>query len=775
LAIVSGTKLGPYEILTSIGSGGMGRIFRARDVRLDREVAIKVLPEQMVEEPEALSRFQQETKIVAALSHPNILTIFDCGIEQNTIYAVTELLEGEVLRAWLQRGQASREDLLQKGIAIAEGLAAAHSKGIVHRDLKPENIFITNDGRLKILDFGLAFWKPEAQNNSGAQKISSQTQPGAIIGTIHYLSPEQARGEELDQRSDLFSFGCLLYEMAVGKHPFVKNTAAETLAAILRDEPDLAALHASFPALVPIVERCLQKAKEDRFENTQQLVQDLKLLLGSSAPTVPWSPPSKNHATWIVVIALISLLLFAGGSWFISKLKNRTQTIAVLPFQNESSNAELEYLSDGIADNIINSISRIPRLRVIARSTAFKYKGKNIDPHAIGKDLNVSAILEGSIIQHGQILTVQAELISVSDGSQIWGQQYQRKPDDILLIEEEIARQISQSLRIHLTGTEEKLLLKHPTDNAEAYQLYLKGRYYLDRRTEEAFHKAVDYFQDAIRADSRFVLAYTGLADAYYWASNLYLSPTQAMPKAKENVSKALAIDSEVAEVHTSLALINTYYDWNFPVAELEYKRAIELNPGSASAHQWYGRHLLLMGRFSEATEELKIAQELDPLSLSTNVELGLPFYFQRDYDGAIERYRKALEIDSRFSWAHLYMAQAYEQKQDFNSAIHEYEMTGDTTKKLAGLGYIYARTGKQAETRNILTQLQALSKSHYVSSADIATIYLGLRDYNQAFSFYDQALSQRDESMVRLKINPRLDPLRKDPRFLELLKRVGF
>ena len=778
MSISEGSKLGPYEIISPLATGGMGEVYRARDTRLDRQVAIKVLPSRFAEDPVALSRFQQEAKMVAALSHPNILTIFDYGTEEKILYTVTELLEGEVLRTWMQTTNLDLNTILEKAISIAEGLEAAHSKGIVHRDLKPENIFLTSEGRVKILDFGLAHWRPEARSvdDFSTPRLSAHTQPGTVLGTIHYLSPEQAMGEEIDARSDLFSFGCLLYEIVAGAHPFAKESVAETIAAILRDDPDFETVERKSPPIAPILRKCLQKRKEDRYNSSSELLSELRKLIGTTTLSV--SHPSflsrRQKRVPLLLTAVAAVIAVSLFFYFIRSKNHQIEILAVLPFVNTADDPELEYLSDGITDSIINSLSRIPKLRVMARSTVFRYKKTSADPREIGKELRVQAVLSGRITQRDDLLSVRAELIRVSDGTQLWGEQYNRRLTDILLVEEEISRQISQNLKLRLTGEEQKLLTRRPTESSEAYQLYLKGRYYLDRRTEAAFHKSVEYFRQATKLDPKFVLAYTGLADAYYWASNLYLAPAEAMTKAKEEVGIALALDDQVAEVHTSLALISTYYDWNFSVAELEYKRAIELNPGYAAAHQWYGRFLILIGRFNEATEELKRAQQLDPLSLSANVELGLPFYYQKKYQEAIEHYRKTLEMDPGFPWAHLYLAQAYEQKGNFDQAIAEYNLTNDASKKLAGLGYVYAMSGKREGAQKCLQALYELSSSRYVSAVDIATVYIGLKDMDQAFLKLEEAFQNRDEALVRIKFSPRMDPLRSDPRFIELLRRVG-
>jgi serine/threonine-protein kinase len=776
--LATGSKLGPYEILSPLATGGMGEVYRALDTRLDREVAIKVLHVRFAEDPEALSRFQQEAKIVAALSHPNILTIFDYGAQEKILFTVTELLDGEPLRAWMTTSDHAPNEILEKAMDVAQGLAAAHAKGIVHRDLKPENVYLTKDGRIKILDFGLAHWRQEQRSASdfSTPKLSSHTQPGTILGTIQYLSPEQAMGEEIDVRSDLFSFGCLLYEMIAGNHPFAKESVAETIAAILRDQPDYTVLREKFPAIVPILQKCLEKRKEDRYSSSEEMLTELRKLHGTTTLTISesWLPVRKQ---WRIplFLSLILITILGGILFYQSRSKNaQIQALAVLPFVNEAKDPEMEYLSDGITDSIINSLSRIPNLKVMARSTVFRYKTNPDDPLTIGRALGVEAILFGRILQREDLLSVRVELIRVSDGSQLWGEQYNRKMADLLLVEENISRSISETLKLRLTGEQQKRLAQKPTESSEAYQLYLKGRYYLDRRTEDTFYKAVDYFQQATKVDPRFVLAYTGLADAYYWASNLYLSPMEAMTKAKQQVQKALELNDEVAEVHTSLALITTYYDWNFPVAEMEYKRAIDLNPGYASAHQWYGRYLILVGRFAEATAELKRAQQLDPLSLSANVELGLPEFYQRNYDAAIQQYKKTLEMDPNFPWAHLYLAQAYEQKGDFDRAIEEYKKTSDITKRLAGLGFSYARKGERESAQQCLDELNALTSSRYVSALDIATVYIGLGDHDQAFHYMEQALNNRDEALVRIKYSPRMDLIRSDPRFDQLLRRIG-
>jgi serine/threonine protein kinase len=605
----SGMRLGPYLILAPLGRGGMGEVFRAKDLRLDREVAVKVVPEQLAKDPDRLARFEREAKVVAALAHPNILVLYDIGQEQGVPFAVTELLEGITLRSRLAGAALPWRETLEIGAAVADGLAAAHAKGIIHRDIKPENLFVTADGRVKILDFGLARVQiPSSSELETGPYIPCHTDPGTVVGTVGYMSPEQLRGLSVDARSDLFSVGCVLYELVAGRRPFQGRTEAETAAAILRDEPPLlVSLASQVPLEVErVIRYCLAKEPEKRVPSARVLAVALRALLSGSdisaslPPTILYRPKP------------------------LRRRRGTIPSLVVLPLTNTNVDPDTEYLSDGITESLINLLSQLPGLRVMARSTAFRYKGRDVDAQEVGRALKVRAVLTGQLVQRDNRLIIKMELVDVRDGSQLWGEHYNRELSDILAIEKAIAQEIADKLRLRLTGEQKRRLSRPRTENAEAYQCYLKGRHHWNKRTAEALKKSIKLFEQAIDIDPTYALAYSGVADAYLnlggWG---HVAFREAYPRAKTAATRALAIDETLAEAHVSLAMVQKEYDWDWPGAGREYERALELNPNYAVAHQWYGEYLAAVGRHPEAIAAFKRAIDLDPLSLIIHATLG--------------------------------------------------------------------------------------------------------------------------------------------------------
>jgi len=535
-----GAKLGPYTLVAVIGAGGMGEVFRALDPRLGRHVAIKVLPEHLSHDPQALARFELEAKAVAALSHPNIVAIFDVGNDQGINYVVTELLEGESLRSRIKRGPVPWKEAVDLGIAIVEALAGAHSKDLIHRDLKPDNVFLTHDHRVKLLDFGIARWKPHVQTQDDGS-VLTRTLAGTVMGTVGYMSPEQVRGEPADAPSDIFSFGCVLYEMVTGKRAFHCGSPVETMAAILNERPiPPGNLHVHLPIdLDHIIASCLEKEPKGRFQDAPALVAALKAIEEGGTASGTANPlPAADGAV---------------------------NSIAVLPFTNASSNPDLEFLTDGITESLINSLSQLRGMRVVARTTVFKYKGKQIDPETAGRALRVRAILTGRVAQRGESLNVQCELVDVQEGSQLWGQQYHHKLTDIFVVQETIAREITKKLKLKLTREKMQRLTRRYTEDSEAYQLFLKGRYYWNKRTPEWMRKGIENFHLAIQKDPGYALAYAGLADCYALLGSYgALSPKDAFQKARSSALKALEIDKTLAEAHTALAFAQGFYEWDW-------------------------------------------------------------------------------------------------------------------------------------------------------------------------------------------------------------------
>ena len=752
------SRLGPYEILAPLGAGGMGEVYRAKDTRLGREVAVKVLPEHLARNPEALARFEREAKAVAALSHPNILALYDVGADQGIHYAVTELLEGETLRARLGRSPLPWRRAVDTGIALADGLSAAHSKAIVHRDLKPENIFLTSDGRTKILDFGLARWTPPVSDAA-----ATETEPGTVMGTLGYMSPEQVRGAPTDARTDIFSLGCVLYEMAAGRRAFASGSAADTMSAILNsDPPSLSDVPAELDQLVS---HCLEKNLAQRFQSAG----DLAFALRSVG--TPRIGSRLRPALWIA--AALAVLVAAVSLYWLVGRKEAVEALAVLPFVNVGGDPNTEYLSDGITENLINDLSRLPRLRVSARSVVFRYKGREADPQKAGRDLGVGVVLTGRVVQRGENLNIQADLMKVADASQLWGRQYERKFSDLIAVQEEIAREVSEKLRLR------PVQAKRYTENTEAYQLYLKGRYYWNRGTGETVKRAVEHFQQAIDKDPNYALAWSGLAESYAVYDTYRVLPAQeAMPRAKEAARKAIDLDETLAEPHAALGYVKTYYDWDWPGAEKELKRALELNPLYATAHNWYSLYLESVGRPEEAVAASRRAQEIEPLSLIIMSVVGRHLVAARRYDQAIEQLRKVLDLDPNFGRAHWFLGLAYEQKAMYPEAIATFRkglsLTGGEATILGSLGHAYGVSGNRAEAQKALAELLEQSKTRYVAPLDMGFVYLGLGDRDKALEWFEKGYEDHSSYIPAAAVDPRLDSIRGEPRFQNLLRRMG-
>ncbi len=750
-----------YRIEEKLGEGGMGEVYLAEDTRLGRKVALKLLRDDLTKNDDRVRRFEQEARAASALNHPNILTIHEIGQSEGGHFIATEFVDGATLRALLSTGKLELKTLCEIGAQVADALAVAHRAGIIHRDVKPENIMVRRDGYVKLLDFGLAKLSEPASGEgvAAAATFKPVTTPGMVVGTVHYVSPEQAAGRSVDHRSDLFSTGCVLYEMATSEVAFTGQSFLEVLHKISSQQPRSMqeVTNLVSPELQRIVEKCLAKDPNERYQHADELAVDLRRLNRASESSTGIVERIADHPR---------------------RRGKAIDSLAVLPLTNASADPDADYLSDGITESLINSLSQVPKLRVIARSTAFRYKGHEPDPQTVGHDLKVGAVLTGRVVQRGDALIIQADLVDTGDGSQLWGERYNRKLSDIFAVQEEIAKEISEKLRPRLTGEEKKRLTKRHTENTEAYQLYLKGRYYWNKRTEEGVKKGIEYFQHAIEKDPGYALAYTGLADSYAVLGYYnYLPSKEAYPRAKAAATKALAIDDTLAEAHASLA--NTrYYDWNWAQAERELMRAIELNPNYATAHHWYGLYFFEMGKFDRAIAELQRAQELDPLSLIIGTAMGRAFYNVRQYDQAIERLQKTLELDPNFGLAHTMSAQAYEQKGMHEEAItalrNALTLTGGNPETLAALGHTYAKSGRRDKAMEILGQLHDLSKQRHVSSYDVAIIHVGLGDLDQAFAWLEKAYAERAPRLIWLNVDPIFDTLRSDPRFADLLRRLG-
>jgi eukaryotic-like serine/threonine-protein kinase len=742
MPLAPGTKLGPYEILAPLGAGGMGEVYRARDSRLGREVAVKILPQHLAGNCEALARFEREARVVAALSHPNIVVIFDLGNEGGMPFAVMELLQGETLRQQLKRLPYAPRAVAEVGLVISGALSAAHAKGIIHRDLKPENIFINADGQIKVLDFGLArITSVSTSLGSSLLTATVATTPGTILGTLAYMSPEQVRGDASEAASDIFSLGAMLYEMATRKPAFSRPSPAETMAAILKDTPPRITASSD---LDRIVSRCLAKEPRDRFPSASAVASALRVLL-------------KRTTT--------------------GKKTQAVDSIAVLPFVNAGHDSNLDYLCDGITESLINNLAQIPKLRVLPCSTVFRHKGVELDLDRAVRELNVRVLLIGRIAQRENMLNVQAELIDPAADSQLWGQKYSRKLTDLSGVEEDIAREIAEVLRVKLSLADKKHLARRSTQDGEAYQLYLKGRYLWNQRTRDALERAIKYFQEAIRRDPVYGLAYAGLADCYaVLGSFAFRAPQETFPRAKAAAQHAAEIDENLAEAHVTLAMVAAFFDFDRARADREFRRSLSINPGYAIAHQWYGTYLCLTADFQQGLAELHEAQRLEPLSPMINVQLGVGYYLARRYDVAAQVLRDAIEFEPSFWPAHCFLGMVYGEQYE-TRAIEEIkaaaELSGREPLTLSSLGYILGRMGEREQAAGVLEELRVRSRTEYIASYHFALLHLALGDENNSFERLKECLSQHSPYAVWLKVESRFDPLRADARYEFLLRDV--
>lgn len=780
-----GEKFGHYKVHSSIAAGGMGEIYRACDTRLKRDVAIKILPEKLMQNASAVERFTREAHAASALNHPNILTIYDIGEFNDVQFIATEFVEGEPLRARLKNSPINLSETLDVAIQICSALAAAHQAGIIHRDIKPENIMLRTDGYVKVLDFGIAKLiehEPEKVGAEAATLIHFSTNPGMILGTVSYMSPEQARGLKTDTRTDIFSLGIVIYEMLAGFQPFTGETISDVIAAILKSEPQ--ALSETVKGLPSEFEWCVAKALkkdcDERYQTVKDLLNDLKRI--------------KQHLEFETALLHISDSGGRGVSLQVSshfykepaktsirKTRKAIDSLAVLPLVNDGKDSNTEYLSDGVTEFIINSLSSLPKLRVVPRSTVFRYKEKQSDPQQIGEELGVRAVLAGRVMQINDSLIVKAELIDIANESQLWGEQYRHEMTDIFALQSEIARDISEKLKLKLTGAQKKRLVKNYTKNTEAYQFYLKGRHFVTtKRTEQWIKKGIEYFQKAIDLDPNYALAYAGIAEAYGFlaASNGGWTPRKAYPKAKAAALKALELDDALGEAHCSLGFFRLLYDWNFEEAEREFKRAIKLSPNYPNAHDGYGFYLKAVGRHEEAIEKGKLVQQLEPLSPFAHVSLGYAYYFARDYEKAIEECNKALEMDKYSVFAYRNMGLAYLQQEKIEKAVTS--LSKAVTFSNGGLafecylGFAYALAGKKAEAQEILANLEQLEKERYVPAHNFTLLYAALGDFDKSFDWLEKSVKERSGFLPFLKVEPLVDCLRSDSRFPQILKRVG-
>ena len=827
MTLEAGTKIGRYEIRSKIGEGGMGEVYLAVDSELDRSVAIKILPEALASDQQRLQRFIQEAKAASALNHPHILTIHEIGTVGDSRFIATEFIDGETLRERMKSG-LRLHDALEFSIQIAGALAAAHAAGIIHRDVKPENVMVRRDGYVKVLDFGLAKLNEppgSATDPEAPTKAMVNTGAGTVMGTANYMSPEQAKGTAMDARTDIWSLGAVLYEMIAGQAPFKGETPTETISLILqRDAAPLTRFAPNVPTeLERIVTKALTKDREERYQTMKDLLIDLRALKRkldvdaeiertvapevratlstsghvSTAPVsgigqtaVSTAPSSAEYVVTGIkqhklMVALAVLVVAVSGAllWWYLHARNTEaaiESIAVLPFENQNRDPDSEYVSDGVTEGIINSLTQLPNLKVIARSSVFRYKGKTADPLAVGKELGVRAVLTGRIMQRGDTVTISTELLDVRDNKQLWGEQYNEKVSDLISLPRDIASKITSNLRLTISGEEHSRMMKQYTTNSEAYQLYLKGRYYWNKRGADSLKQATQFYNQAIEKDPGYALAYAGLAETYsLYPDYNVASPADSYPKSKAVALRALELDDSLAEPHTALGRYYNYWEWNRAEAEAQYRRAIELKPNYATAHHWFGDDVLAqLKRFDEALVEGKRATELDPLSPIMATNLGDVFMYARRYDDAIAQYKHSLSLDANFYYTYAGMGQVFALKGMYQEAITTLrkglELNKSDPQLKAYLAYALAKSGQREEALKLLDEMKKDSLTGYVPAYSLGVVYIALNDKDQAFTSMIKNADIHDSTAGFYAVDPLLDDLRSDPRFAELLKRVG-
>ena len=770
MALSPGTRFASYELGPLLGSGGVGEVYRAKDVRLGRPVAIKVLRPESAPSPERLARFEQEARTASALNHPNVITIYDIGRVDETPYIAMELVEGRTLREILELGPLPLPRLLHYATQIAEGLAKAHAGGIVHRDLKPENIMVTSDGLVKILDFGLAkLTSAVSQVVTDARSV--QTVAGVLLGTVQYMSPEQARSPSVDHRSDQFTLGMILYEMASGRRAFPRDSVSGTLAAIMFEEPvPVAELNPAVPeGLQRVIATCLQKDAQMRFAATSELARALSALRGQPAA-------------------------FESRAETLTRLEAapaaQQASVAVLPFVDLSPQKDQEYFCDGMAEELINALTQIPALRVVSRTSSFQFKGKADDVRMIGQRLGVRTLLEGSVRTAGERMRIGARLTNVADGYQLWSSQYDREMKDVFAVQDEIAGSILAALRVTLVKADDTPLVQPNTGAPEAYKLYLRGRHEWNKRTEEGLLRSLEYFQAAIDRDPGYARAHAGLADSYVLLGVYGIRPpAEVMPKAKATAARALEeaadasipgqADTGLAAVHTTLGCVKAVYDWSWAEAERHFRQAIERDPKYPTAHHWYATNCLVpMRRFEEATREVRLAQESDPLSPAIQASLGLVHYFAGCLVEAAAALEKTLETDAGFAMAHFFLGQTYMQMGRADDALaalgNASRLSPASSEFRAGLGNACALAGQTDRARRILEELKQRRRERYVSAALIAEIHAGLGETEEALSWLGEAERERSPELCWIGVRPAFSRLRTHPRFAELVRTIG-
>ena len=831
MILTSGTKIENYVILSPLGSGGMGEVYLAEDTRLHRKIALKLLSAEFTQDETRVKRFQQEARAASALNHPNIITIFEIGQCNLRHFIATEFIDGQTLRDRMNNDPLRLREAINIAIQVARALATAHDNGIIHRDIKPENVMLRQDGYVKVLDFGLA----KLTEKSGELQMRSSdpdaitkslvdTDPGIVMGTVSYMSPEQARGTKTDARTDIFSLGIVLYEMVAGRKPFEGATISDVIALILyKEPPPLARYSPEVPTeLERIVHKALAKDREERYQTSKDLAIDLRRLrqhldveaeLERSRPgtlrdsltattsgerRAPLPSSSDNRVTTVLesgavrttssaeyivteikrhkrgVALTVAALAIAIACivYFTNASEHHTvDSLAVMPFANAGGNPNPDAIRDGFTESMVKNLGRVSTLRVRPFNYVSRFKDQQINPQAAGKELSVHALVMGRIAQSSDNVTVSVELMDVVDNITLWSNTYTGKFSELFLLQEKISREIFDTLRLEMSGEEKKRL--------EASYLYLKGRAYWNKRTTDEIKQGIEYFQQAISVDPNYAAAHAGLADCYNMLV-LYsaLPPEEGFAKAKESAMRALELDNSLAEAHTALAFVKFRYDWDWAGAGREFNLAFEQNATYASAHQWYANYLTAKGQTGEAVKAANRAQELDPLSLITLSVKSWALYFAGRYDEAIANCQTVLAQDPDFFVARRYLGMAYEQKRMYPEAIAEFQravtLSRGSLMMKSHLGHAYAVSGDKAKAQQVLDELQERSKKGYVSAYLTAVIYAGLGEKDRAFEWLEKAYNERAEFLIYMKADPRLEPLRTDPRFQDLLRRIG-
>jgi serine/threonine-protein kinase len=780
-----GQTIAQYKILRLLGRGGMGEVYLAEDLNLDRLVALKFLAPAFADNEGARERLKREARAIGALEHPNICAVHEIEERDGYSFIVMQYVEGETLDRLIGDEALEPERALALAEQIVSALSAAHSHYIIHRDIKPQNVVVMPDGQAKVLDFGLAKFVRRQQVAGGAgEDASLLSRPGLIVGTVAYMSPEQLRAEELDYRSDIFSFGILLHEMLSGRNPFKRASDADTISSILSSTPPRLASHAGkvFDDIDRIVCKCLEKERAQRYQTTGELLSDIRRLREDDARrpkrrrrrVIKARPRSLAYAAASLMLALALLI----GMYAVYFHRPSVQTVAVLPFVNENGDADAEYLSDGLTLTMVDKLSRLPKLRIKTPTALSAYKNRPVDPLRAGRRLKADVTFFGKIRREGESLTLHLQLLDTSSGSLLWEETFTTRAIEILSRQDDIARRVLAGLDLSLDEAEISSLAEQRTRNPEAMRLYLLGRYYWNKRDAENIKTAIKYFEQAIDLDPSFAQAYTGLADSYVMLSTVAFGslPTQeVMPKARAAARNAITIDNSLSEAHTSLGIVKLKYEWDWPGAEESLKRAIELNPENAVAHHWYAHLLMITGHFDESIRACQTALEVDPLSPSIVVNLGRSYYFARRYDLAVEHLTKTLEETPDDVNALYLLGLAYLQKKMYPNAVEVLEKVSSINRlhAAAALGYAYAKMRRKDDAHRVLKELEELPAEQHVSPQEKAIIYVGLGDKESAFRYLEGAYEEKFATLAYMKVEPLFDDLRSDPRFSSLANRL--